>query len=255
LVPQDGRGSSGDAITFTVRVMPTDLETIERLSRDRRATRHFRPTPVPAGLIDRLLDVARWAPSGYNLQPTHYVVVDDPESRAALSAACMGQAPVRDAPVVVVFTGDGRVVEHHFEDVLRMEREAQAITPEYEKLIRWAVGLGFGSGPAGLGWLWKATLLPLVRLFRPVPSLPAVHQDFWLAKQGMLSAMNFMLAAEAAGLSTLPMEGFDGARVRRVLGIPRAHTVLVVIAVGYAVPRSPRKTRLPIERVLHHNTW
>ena len=65
-----------------------------------------------------------------------------------------------------------------------------------------------------------------------------MHKRFWLAKQVMLCAMNLMLAAEAAGLSTLPMEGFDEGRVRKVLGIPRTQVVPVIVAVGYALPQT-----------------
>jgi nitroreductase len=136
-----------------------------------------------------------------------------------------------------------------------MDREAGAMSPEYEALLRRVVPLAFGRGPAGLGWLWKTTLLPLARLLRPIPDLPAVHRNFWLAKQVMLCAMNFMLLAEAAGLSTLPMEGFDERRVRKVLGIPRWHIVPVVIAVGYASGRMPQKTRVPLDQVLHREGW
>ena len=234
---------------------PTDLETVERITRGRRATRHFRADPIPVGLLERLVDAARWAPSGYNLQPTHFVLVTDADTRKRLCPACMAQAPIREAPAVLVLAGDGRVADRHFEDVLAMDRQAGATSPEYETLLRRVVPLAFSRGPAGFGWLWKTTLLPIVRLFRPIPDLPAVHKTFWLTKQVMLCAMNFMLLAESAGLSTLPMEGFDERRVKKVLGIPRCHVVPVVIAVGYASAAMPPKTRVPLERVLHRERW
>src|SRR5690606_30898737 len=81
------------------------LAAFEALARSRRATRHFRPDPVPADLLTRLIDTARWAPSGYNLQPTHFVLVTDPAVRQKLSVACLGQRPVAEAPAVVVLTG------------------------------------------------------------------------------------------------------------------------------------------------------
>jgi nitroreductase len=233
----------------------TDLATLQRLAFGRRATRHFKPDPIPDGLIDQLIEIARWAPSGYNLQPTHFVVVTDPAVRERLYAACLDQAQIREAPAVIVLTGDRRVAKNHFEDMLTLEREAGSITPEYEALLRWTIPLAFGTGPFGLGWLWKATLLPLVQLFRPIPTLPVREPRFWLAKQVMLCAMSLMLAAEAAGLASVPMEGFDEKRVRKVLHIPGSQVVTVVIAVGYAVPREARKTRLPIERVIHRDRW
>jgi len=232
-----------------------DFEMISRIIRTRRATRHFLADPIPGGLLEQLIDLARWAPSGYNLQPTHFVAVTDRAVREALFPACLEQVQVREAPALVVLTGDRNVAGHHFEDMVRMEREGGTMTPAYEALLRWTVPLAFGHGPVGLGWLWKATLLPLVRVFRPVPELPAVHKRFWLSKQTMLCAMNLMLAAEAAGLASVPMEGFDESRMRRVLRIPGSHIVTVIIAIGYPAPPPPAKTRLPLERVLHRNGW
>ena len=235
--------------------MSDALEQFETLVRSRRATRHFKPDPIPDDLLTRVLDAARWAPSGYNLQPTHFVVVTDPALKERLFPACMDQRQVREAPAVVVLTGDKRVAATHFADVMRSDAEAGCISEDYAALLRRVVPLAFGQGPAGLGWLWKATLLPGARLVRPIPSMPAVHKRFWVTKQVMLSAMVLMLAASAAGLATVPMEGFDEGRVRRILGIPRWHVIPVVIPVGYAADATLKKTRLPLERIVHRNGW
>ena len=233
----------------------SDLDVLERIIHTRRATRRFRPDAIPDGLLERLIDLARWAPSGYNLQPTHFVVVTDPRLKLSLHRACLSQRQILEAPAVVVITGDAAVASNHLEDVLRMERKKGCITPEYEAVLRRTVPLAFGRGPVGLGWLWKLLLVPIVRAVRPLPSLPAVQRRFWLAKQTMLCAMNLMLAAEAAGLATVPMEGFDEGRVRKALGIPRSQVVSVVIAVGYPLARAGTKTRLPLDRILHHENW
>lgn len=231
------------------------LDAFEQLALSRRSVRNFRPDPIPDALLNRLLDIAHWAPSGYNLQPTHFVAVTDPAVKQALHAAAMNQRQILDAYATIVFTGDRRVLHNNFERVLADELRAGTITPTYEALLRKYVPLAFDHGPLGFGWLWKALIPPLARTFAPVPSLPAVHIRFWLAKQVLLSAMQFMLAAEAAGLATVPMEGFDETRVRRVLGIPASQVVCVLIPVGYAADEDLRKTRLPLESMLHQNRW
>jgi len=80
-----------------------------------------------------------------------------------------------------------------------------------------------------------------------------VHRNFWLAKQAGLSAMAFMLAAEAAGLATCPMEGFDPVRVRKVLGLPRHLVPMIVMPLGRSATPGLRKTRLPIEQLAQYN--
>ncbi len=232
-----------------------NLDAFEQLARRRRAVRHFTSDPIPDGLLEKLLDIAHWAPSGYNLQPTHFVIVDDEAVKEELWKACMNQRQVKEAPATVVFTGDRKVVENHFEKIIALETEAGAMNPNYEKMYRKFVLLAFAQGPLGTGWLWKAGLLPMMQFFRPIPSLPAVQKRFWLAKQVLLASMVFMLAAESAGLATVPMEGFDEKRVKKVLGIPRAHIVPLVIPVGYAADQDLKKSRLPVEELIHKNSW
>jgi nitroreductase len=231
------------------------LESFLELVRSRRSTRHFRPDPVPPVLLDELLEAARWAPSGFNLQPTHFVVVTHPDVKAKLYPACMKQRQVLEAGATVVFTGDRRVVANHFEQVLEQDREAGAINAAYEQLLRTAVPLFFNQGPLGVGWLWKAVAQAVAGRFLPIPSVQAVHKSFWLAKQVCLSAMVFMLAAEVAGLATCAMEGFGEPAVRRALGIPSSQTVVLVVAVGYADNAALIKTRLPLDGRVHREQW
>jgi len=43
----------------------------------RRSVRRYKPDPVPKKLIEKILDAARWAPSGGNIQPWKFVVISD----------------------------------------------------------------------------------------------------------------------------------------------------------------------------------
>jgi nitroreductase len=225
------------------------LTEFENLVRKRRATRRFLHQPVDRELIERLLRTAQWAPSGYNLQPTRFIVIADPSIRSRVRRACMNQQPLEEAPVLIVFAGDHRAFDL-FPETLEADLAGGAITAEYAGFLRKMVPLMFRQGPFGLNWFWKATLIPLARVFVPIPQIMAVHKRFWLAKQVMLCAMNFMLAAEEAGLGTLPMEGFDSGRLRRVLDLPRSWEPILVVPVGRAQPGLAKKTRLPLERVM-----
>lgn len=50
------------------------MDVIEAI-RTRRSIRAFKPDPVPKKVLRELLDVSRWAPSGGNVQPWHFVVL------------------------------------------------------------------------------------------------------------------------------------------------------------------------------------
>ena len=49
--------------------------TVTEALQRRISTRAFLPTPLPESLLREILDVARWAPSGGNLQPWKVIVV------------------------------------------------------------------------------------------------------------------------------------------------------------------------------------
>jgi len=231
------------------------LDQFDHLVRSRRAVRHFKADPIPEGLLERLLDISRWAPSGYNLQPTHFVVATDGKIKSDLQKACLGQKQLIEAPATIVFTGDRHVYQNNMEQVIKLEIQVGAVSPAYADKARHSATLAFDQGPLGIGWLGRAFLPLGIKYFKPFPSIPAVQKRYWLTKQVMLSAMVFMLAAQAAGLATVPMEGFDERRVRRALNIPHSHIVPVVIPIGYADNRDLKKSRLPLAKMIHWNGW
>lgn len=56
-----------------------DYESLLSLAKNCRSVRRYRPEPVPMDILTKVLEVARWAPSGDNSQPWEFVVVRDPE--------------------------------------------------------------------------------------------------------------------------------------------------------------------------------
>jgi len=54
--------------------------------RSRHSTRAFKDLPVPRQLVEEILDIARWAPSGGNLQPWHVYVVAGKARERLISA-------------------------------------------------------------------------------------------------------------------------------------------------------------------------
>jgi len=58
----------------------------------RRSVRHFRPDEVPDKLIEQMLEGARLAPSGSNIQPWRFLVVKE-ASPYMLGTAVCGRSP------------------------------------------------------------------------------------------------------------------------------------------------------------------
>jgi nitroreductase len=74
------------------------LDTIK----ERRSVRRYKPDPIPEEVVQRVLDAARLAPSGKNLQPWKFIVVRDESLKQRLVKACVGQAFIAEAPIVIV---------------------------------------------------------------------------------------------------------------------------------------------------------
>lgn len=58
--------------------------SLYELMLSRRSIRQFKPDPVSRSILEKLVNSARLAPSGANLQPLEFVVIDDEELRGEL---------------------------------------------------------------------------------------------------------------------------------------------------------------------------
>jgi nitroreductase len=67
----------------------------------RFSCRIFDTTPLDRETVETVLEAARWAPNGGNLQPWRFVVVLDSNRRRALAGAAYGQSFLAQAPVVI----------------------------------------------------------------------------------------------------------------------------------------------------------
>ncbi|MBI2256511.1 MAG: 5,6-dimethylbenzimidazole synthase [Proteobacteria bacterium] len=65
---------------------PDFQHEFEELLAWRRDVRHFRSDPIPAEVVEHLLDLTSLSPSVGNAQPWRFVSVDAPECRAAIIA-------------------------------------------------------------------------------------------------------------------------------------------------------------------------
>ncbi len=59
---------------------PWRWETIEGLIQSRRAIRKYKKTPIAPAVLDKLLDVTRWAPTGGNSQLVKWLFVEKQET-------------------------------------------------------------------------------------------------------------------------------------------------------------------------------
>lgn len=222
--------------------------------RGRRSVRNFAPTPIPPALLIELLELANRAPSGFNIQPWEFLVVEDENLKKLLRRVAMNQRQVTEAPAVIVVLANTNAWKAPFGKVLLESKRLGTLPEKAIENNRKTVGIVFRTGPFGLYGLAKRIAVPIRRLFAPTPNLVTSKAEAaqYVRAQAMLAAENLMIAAAGAGLGTSPMEGFDEYRLKRLLAIPLSYTVPLIIAVGYSADskEAPRSVRLPLQEKL-----
>jgi len=224
---------------------------------NRRSIRVFEPVQIPASTRDLLLQAARQAPSSFNMQPYRLYWVESPEQRDTVAKLCMGQKPAQTASALAVAVADiGSLLSTAELQAAWMRQSGfdAAKIREYERTAR--IGrIIFMPGPLNLFGMFKKALFWLLNVFKAIGMPPVTRQDVfkWAGKSTALACQNLMITAEVLGLHTCPMEGFNGKRLARYLGLsPKRHEIVMVIAIGKKSPACTVQPqwRRPIEHTV-----
>ena len=207
----------------------------------RRAVKAFEPVEIPRTLRERILDAARHAPSSFNMQPYRFIWVESPAIRATAAKLCMGQVPAETASALVVAVADigsFRATAQSQAEWMRGSGFSDAEVRTYERTAK--IGrILFMPGPFGIFGAFKWAIFRLMSVWKTMGMPPVFRKDVlkWATKGTTLACENLMIAAEAMGLNTCPMEGFDGRRLSKFLGLStRHHEIVMVIAIGKKLP-------------------
>ncbi|MGV9315089.1 nitroreductase family protein [Streptomyces sp. NPDC003691] len=214
--------------------MPTlDLTPDELLTTTRSVRRRLDLNrPVPLELIRECLDIALQAPSGSNRQSWHWIVVTDAAQRAAI----------------------GGYYRRAVRAYLRSEGTCGSLFPEDPE--RHAVQRRIGAGVEYLGEHMDRVPVLVVPCL-DVSETPEYNEA---GKWGSIiqAAWSYMLAARARRLGTAwtTLHLMYEKEVAEVLGLPDGVLQAALIPTAYSVGTDFRPApRLPLDRVLHLDTW
>src|SRR5579863_9915502 len=84
------RSARLDSRIISAGAMTEAVAFLQQLVRGRRSIRRYEPRQVPAEVLQRLLEAARWAPSAHNRQPWRFAVIEDSAGKDRLARA-MGE--------------------------------------------------------------------------------------------------------------------------------------------------------------------
>jgi nitroreductase len=202
------------------------------------AVRDFTPEPVGDDVLRRVLDTARFAPSGGNRQGWRVVVVDDGDTRRALRDLYLDGWYEYLAMTAAGLTPWAPVTDR--------DAEARALAGA-PALAEQAAG-----GPGGFAEHLDEVPVLLVVL-ADLRALAAVDRD--LGRYGLAGGAsiypftwNLLLAARGEGLggvvTTMPIRREPA--VKALLGAPDELAVAAVVALGHPRRQARRLSRAPV---------
>ncbi|WVT76669.1 nitroreductase family protein (plasmid) [Sinorhizobium chiapasense] len=174
--------------------------------------------------IEELVHLATRAPTAYNLQNWRFIAVRTPEGKARLRDVAHGQSKVSEATVTFIICG---------------------LLPDHATLaarLRPFVETGYMQTEMVSGWQ---------------EAVRAQYADARVARDeavrsATLGAATLIYAAEALGLSSGAMGGFDAEGVAQEFNLGPNELPAMLVAVGRAAPGNwPQKPRRPLDEVLH----
>jgi nitroreductase len=204
----------------------------------RRAVKVFDPVDISAETREQILKAASVAPSSFNCQPYRFYWVQSPEMLKQAARLCLGQKPAATASALVVAVADIASWKETARAELAWMRTAGLFSPEKIAEAEKRMKLGkwfFLQGWFGIFGILKLMILRTIHLWTITGTIPVARKGMfkWAGKSAALACANLMIAAEALGLNTCPMEGFDDLRLANLVGLsPKHHEILMVIAIG-----------------------
>lgn len=209
-----------------------DVEAFRQVVISRRSVRKFTDKPIPREVVDDCLDLAMLAPSSSGLQPWEFYVVRSPGKKAALVKACMGQFAAKTAAELIVCVARTDRIQDFSKKMMREwpMPEVPPLVKRYYQLIPY----NYMPGPLDSLARVKKAAVSVGGLFAPLPRGPFTEAEvkLWAAKSAALACENLVLAFRAHGYDTCMMEGFDEARVSKLLNLGGGAFPIMVVGAG-----------------------
>jgi len=195
--------------------------------RARKSVRAFKPDPVPLSLVTEILELARHAPSGTNIQPWKVHVVAG-ETRRQLEKEVLAHRETDPADKGAEFPRTSKRKEPYTGRMRTLGKEMYGLIgiPKGDRAANWAQwgrNYQFFDAPVGL-------------IFTIDKDLDAMSfLDIGIFMQ------TIMLAAKARGLDTCSQGAWNNfwSVTRRVLNVPDDEYIVCGMSLGYADESAP----------------
>jgi nitroreductase len=212
-----------------------DYDSFLELAKNRRSIRRFRPDPIPDEYVDKIIEAARWAPSGFNSQPWEFVVIKDKKLKDDVVKIVRPPRPTGS-------WGFSRI-EEMCEPWMRPKPQPW-LDPKMEYQNAPVFILLFGDTRTQVG-------LPMVVRYDP-------HMRQSIYNSSLANAFLYMhLAATTLGLASqwvsVVAAPYHHCLLKNLLHIPTEMEVYDMMALGYPAYKSRPKLMRPVDKMVHRD--
>ena len=190
----------------------------EKIVHERYATKLFDGRKLPEDKVNRLLEMIRYAPSSFNIQPWKIMIVTDAKLKEKLTPVSMNQKQIESCSHLLVFCAN-KDIAGNIDRLEKLMKKAGAST-SYIEIMR-----GFDK------------------------SLSEEQKLSWAQMQTYLALGNALNGAKALGFDSCPMEGFDPKEYSKILKLPNNLVPTALCPIGYAADKQQEKLRFAKEEV------
>ncbi|MBI2559228.1 NAD(P)H-dependent oxidoreductase [Candidatus Woesearchaeota archaeon] len=198
----------------------------DKIIMERYATKLFDKRRLPESKVDKLIEIIRYAPSSFNIQPWVVQIITDQDTKEKLSGASWNQPQITSCSHLLVFCADTNLL---------------ANIEELEKLM-----ISKGDKQSEV-----KQAIDMMKNFEK--TLNSDKKLAWAQRQTYLALGNALNGAKFLGFDSCPMEGFDPKEYSNILNLPDNIVPTALCPIGYAKDKPNPKLRFPKERVFRYH--
>ncbi len=191
----------------------------EKIVMSRHAARKFDGKKIDEAKVEKLLELIRYAPSSYNIQPWAIKIISDQTIKDKLAPAAWNQPQITTCSHLLVFCANTDIVSHI--DMLENQLKQANLPTEVVGMMR-----NFEKG------------------------MNPDQKRSWAQRQVYLALGNALNGAKELGFDSCPMEGFDPKAFAEILNLPQNIIPTALCTIGYTSDTVRAKMRLDKKDIL-----
>ena len=203
--------SPGDCVGIDKRLLPS-AGAVEHFLKSRRSIRAFKQESVDRGTLEKMLDIARYAPSGHNTQPVGWIIVSGREKLKGMGdlVAEWMRATVKEKP--------------ELDAMMKLGMVADSWSLGVDIIMRGALHIAVAHAP---------------RLYGPI------GQEASIIALTYLELAAYSLGVGACWAGYFEMAAVNYAPLQKALGIPEGNRPYGAMMLGY--PKY-KYSRIPLRK-------